>query len=70
MRGPPLDATFHVLQDDSEAARKFQEVSKAYEALRDPEKRRLHDTLVGQLFVGAGGKLLLLKRACIGTGDA
>ena len=33
-------------QGDAEAAKKFQEVSKAYETLRDPEKRRLHDALV------------------------
>jgi DnaJ-class molecular chaperone len=32
-------------QDDDAAAKKFQEVTKAYETLRDPEKRRMYNQL-------------------------
>lgn len=32
-------------QGNAEAASKFQEAQKAYETLRDPEKRRMYDTV-------------------------
>ena len=44
--------------DQAEAARKFQEVNKAYDCLRDPQKRALYDQVGVEAFeggVGSGG---------------
>ena len=37
-------------QDNPEAASKFQDVNKAYEVLRDPQKRQQYDQLGAQAF--------------------
>ena len=35
----------HAMQGDENAAKKFQEVSKAYDTLRDPQKRQQYDSM-------------------------
>lgn len=50
------------LQDNADAARRFQEVQKAYETLRDPEKRRCAP-LLGRAEARAGRKGVTWPRA-------
>jgi len=38
-----MDQAFSLTQGDENAAKKFQEVSKAYDTLRDPQKRQQYD---------------------------
>lgn len=51
MRLPPaahvyvLSMSARGLQGDEGAAKKFQEVSKAYDTLRDPQKRQQYDSM-------------------------
>lgn len=41
----PLKWMCHAMQGDENAAKKFQEVSKAYDTLRDPQKRQQYDSM-------------------------
>ena len=44
------------MQDNPEAASKFQDVNKAYEVLRDREKRQQYDQLGAQAFEEAASR--------------
>ena len=42
---PAAISATHATQGDEDAAKKFQEVSKAYDTLRDPQKRQQYDNM-------------------------